>query len=328
MRIVAISLCLVLFAATVLADDRVGLSEPFDSTQGWEPGQAPGHPDERFAPKAMKIEDGKLVVETQVGVLSGFPDSLFAARKIVPFPGISRISKKYDAVDLDKYHYVVAQMPISQGCTGLNINNKQTKVLYTTGLHAQDISEIPELKGSRDVMLELIFYNGTGRVVMDDIRLVSKLTPEEEKALIPRGFEVREQKLKAGPYQGLEALYDRGRAPLSELLKSEAPAGGPGLAEWAVFHDQATSAPVVKLTRYIGSDSATQFSANGRWVLIKNPTRPGYNGTLNGVGCGVNPGSRRAYRGFRSSPGSVFTPPAVKVRRRLASEPLMARRAP
>ncbi len=271
-------------AAVSFADDAarsalrhdIGLREPFDTAEGWVAGQAPGRPDERYAPKAMKVEDGKLVVQTQVGVLSGFPDSVFLARKIVPLPGISRISKKYGEVDLDKFHFVVVQMSVAQGCANLNINNKQTKVLYTTGLHAQDISDIPELRGRREVTLELVFFNGAGRVVMDDIRLVSRLTEEERKALIPRGFEVREQKLKAGPYQGLEALYERGRAPLWELLKSEAAAGGPGLGEWAVFHDQATGAPIIKLTRYTGSDSGMQLSANGRWLLFRNSLRPGF----------------------------------------------------
>jgi hypothetical protein len=273
--ITLILICLSLQAATSPPDARVGLAETFDSTAGWVAGWDPARPDDRYRPKSLSIDDGKMVIETQLGTLAGINPAIFASRKITPISGGMWINKRYGLVDLDKYHYLVARMPRCQSCASLRLNHKETKVLYTTGLHVQDLRDT-DLKGRVDVVLEVLAINTTGRVVLDDIRLVGELTAEERAALIPRGFEIRPQKLSCEPYQGLEALFERGRAPLAELLRSEAASGGPGRAEWTVFRDQATRAPLTMLTRYPGSDSAQQFSANGRWVLLRNPNRPGF----------------------------------------------------
>jgi hypothetical protein len=273
---------LLLFGITVAwtavsfgAENRIGLEETFDTADGWVAGVNPAKPDERTKPKSVTSQDSKLIVETQLGVLDGINTPAFQARNIPRLPNVSWICKSFGTVDLDKFHYLVARMPTAQTWARLWINRQETRVLYTTGLHAEDLRELG-FRGPTPITLQIMFYNGTGRVTLDDIRLVSELTPEERAGLIPPGFEVRPQGLKAGPYQGLEALYDRGRAPLAELLKSEAAAGGPGLAEWTVFQDEGTHAPITKLTRYPGSDYAFEFSSDGHWLLIKNALRPGY----------------------------------------------------
>ena len=50
------------------------------------------------------------------------------------------------------------------------------KALYTTGLHVQDLRDA-ELHGRADVVLAPA-VNNTGRVVLDDNRLVSESRPK------------------------------------------------------------------------------------------------------------------------------------------------------
>jgi len=259
-----------------IADDerRAGLRETFDRVDGWQPGRAPDRPDRRFAPRGLKCEAGRLIIDTPLGTLAQISADYFKKRGIRPHPNPVWLSKRYGEVDLDRFPYLVARMPHSQCFTVLRVNNRETKVLYTTGLHVQDLRETG-LRGKQPIVLQILIGSNSRRVVLDDIRLVSDLTEDEKRALIPRGYTVRPQRLRCEPYQGLEALYERTRAPLAELQRSAAFAGTDESSEWAIFRDQATGAPMWRLTRHPGTDAGEAFSANGRWVLLDSAARPG-----------------------------------------------------
>jgi hypothetical protein len=77
---------------------------------------------------------------------------------------------------------------------------------------------------------------------------------------------VRPQGLKCAPYQGLEALYERTRAPLAELQRSEAFAGGAESSEYAVFRDQATNAPIDQVDP-TSRNRRTGGGDLGQWAL-------------------------------------------------------------
>ena len=94
----------------------------------------------------------------------------------------------------------------------LALNGTDTKVCYTTGLHAVDLRDLDHarLRGRQPVEIRLTFLNTEAKVVLDDIRLVSELTPEEAAGLIPAGFDLRLAELAPTAYHGLEALNARG----------------------------------------------------------------------------------------------------------------------
>lgn len=262
----------ILVSANAPASDRIGLRDSCDATQGWVVGREPRSPGGQ-APRTMVSRDGMLVIDTVRGSLSG--DFSQVHRKFGMETGLSStvLSKAYGAIDLDRYPYLVVRLHSNQTFAILSVNNQATKVFYTTGLHAQDLRELG-FHGTQPVWVQILLTSTTGRFVLDELLLVSELTPEERHGLIPRGFEVRSQGLKCHPYQGLEALFDRGRSPLVELRRNNELAGGEGQAEWAVFHDQATSAPVTRLTSYPGTEWSSEFSADGRYIRCRSNYHP------------------------------------------------------
>lgn len=272
-RRILIALVAIALSDGASAADRIGIRDTCDSVEGWVVGMSPSNPGGQ-APKKMVSEGGMLVVDTVRGALSGEFTRVYRKFGMETGRSSTHLSKSYGDVDLDRYHYLVVRLHSNQTHALLSVNNKGTKVLYTTGLHAQDLRELG-FKGRQPITVQVFLNNTTGRFVLDELLLVSELTPEERKGLIPRGFEIRSQGLKCHPYQGLEGLLDRGRAPLVELRKSNALAGGEGRAEWAVFRDGATGAPVTRLTRYPGAESASEFSANGRFIRCRSPYHPG-----------------------------------------------------
>ncbi len=266
------TLVAILVSASAPVNNRIGLRDSCDTIQGWVVGADPKNPGGQ-APKSMLSRDGMLVVDTVRGSLSG--DFSRVHKKFGMEAGLSgtTLSKAYGAVDLDRYPYLVVRLHSNQTFALLSVNNRTTKVLYTTGLHTQDLRELG-LRGSQPISVQIRLTNTTGRFVLDELLLASELTADERKGWIPRGFEVRCQGLKCHPYQGLVALFDRGGAPLTELRRNNELAGGEGRAEWAVFHDQATLAPVMRLTRYPGAEYASEFSANGRYIRCRSYYHP------------------------------------------------------
>lgn len=267
------TLVAILLCAGDPAIDRVGLRDACDTPQGWVVGRDPRNPGGQ-APKSMVGRDGMLVVDTVRGGLSGDFSAVYNKFGIQTGLSGTALSRAYGTIDLDRYPFLVVRLHSNQTFAMLSVNNRATKVLYTTGLHAQDLRELG-LHGTQPIGVQIILTNTTGRFVLDELRLVSELTPEERNGLIPRGFAVRSQGLTCPPYQGLQALFDRGRAPLVELRRNNELAGGEGRAEWAVFHDQATGAPVARLTRYPGTEWSSEFSANGRYVRCRSNYHPG-----------------------------------------------------
>jgi len=266
------TLVLILCGAAAPAADRVGLREACDTADSWIVGANPRSPGGQ-APKSMVSKDGMLVIDTVRGSLSGDFSRVHKMFNMEVGHSGTYLNKMYDPVDLDRYHYLVVRLHSNQTFAALSVNGKTTKVLYTTGLHAQDLRELG-LQGVQPLWIQIFLNNTTGRFVLDELLLVSDVTPEERNGLIPQGFEVRSQGLKCHPYQSLEALLDRGRAPLVELRKSNELAGGEGQAEWTVFRDQATGAPVTRLTRYPGAEYSAEFSANGRYIRCRSHYHP------------------------------------------------------
>ena len=87
------------WAASALANDGVGLSEEFQSTEGWK------YQKDSF--RKVKIVDGRLVLSTWVGSFTGTkpPDQEKS------FPGTSSLVKQFDQeVDLDKFHFIVMKI--------------------------------------------------------------------------------------------------------------------------------------------------------------------------------------------------------------------------
>ena len=173
------------------------------------------------------------------------------------------VVKKYPAaVDLDRYHFLVARMTHSGTYMALAVNGWDTKVCYTTGLHAVDLRDIhkPSLRGRQAIELRLTFLNTGGRVTLDEVRLVDALSPEEQAGFIPAGLDLRLERREPTPYHGLEALNARAGAPVRFDLPEEK----------TVFRDTSTGAVVWKLTRSVRTESADNFNPDGSALPIYN----------------------------------------------------------
>ena len=261
---VLILVCLFSFVARVSAE-RVGFREDFSNSKpdGWEISKWPG-----ITGLESITGDGQ---QTTFTTLAGTFMTGAAAAWAPTWPdwdqnapaGLAMIVKQYPiVVDLDQYHFLVARMTHSGTYTALAVNGWDTKVCYTTGLHAVDLRDIqqPRLRGRQPVELRLTFLNTGARVTLDEVRLVDALTPEEQAGLIPAGLDLRLERREPSPYHGLEALNARAGAPVRFDLPEER----------AVFHDTSTGAVVWKLTRSVRTESADNFNPDGSALPIYN----------------------------------------------------------
>ena len=263
MKAVTAAWCRGLVAAALLAvapalggEGTVGLGEECDDVKGWYDRVVPG----RELPP-MRSENGRLVIETRRTQLR------FAQGRSWVAPGIQKsaiLCKDFGEIDLDKYHYFVVKIDRKGSSVYFGVNGFDTKCGYTTGITAIDLRDYADerIHGRQTVRLELDLHENTTTQVIDHIRLVSELTPDEKKRFIPAGVKAYHEKLTAEPYHGLEALLARCGAPL-------VPFDG---AEQVVFEDTATHAVVRRLTANPISDSlgvGGLWSADGAGVKRK-----------------------------------------------------------
>jgi fibronectin type 3 domain-containing protein len=235
--LVALAMAATLVAGSVMAqqapaDDRIGLAEEFDSTEGWEYFEGDQY-------ESMKSVDGRLVIDTWVGSFGGAKPP----EQPLQQGANSSIHKTFQTeVDFDKYHYLVMKTDEKSMHSMLYVKkagadrNYATQVNYTTGIIAQDLRHIGLTgKGKLDIELEIM---NNGRVFKADyIRLVSELTDEEKAALVPPPVGVYEENIKGHLYQRLEALNGR-----SARLPQRQP------NETVMFRDVGTGAITFKMT--------------------------------------------------------------------------------
>ncbi len=241
MRVYVSLLVILLSAAAGRCAERVGFREDFSSAEGWQIGKWPGVTGlESITSDGRQATFTTLAGTFMVGASAAWAPNWPDWDKNAP-PGLAMIVKKYPAsVDLDRYHFLVARMTQSGTYMALAVNGWDTKVCYTTGLHAVDLRDLqkPNLRGRQPIELRLTFLNTGGRVTLDEVRLVDRLSPEEQAGFIPAGLDLRLERREPKPYHGLEALNARAGAPIRFDFPEEI----------AVFRDTSTGAVVWKLT--------------------------------------------------------------------------------
>ncbi|NUQ61123.1 MAG: fibronectin type III domain-containing protein [Pirellulales bacterium] len=287
-----------LLAAAAAGVERVGFHEDFSRAEGWEISKWPG-----ITGLESVTSDGRQATFTtlagtfMVGASAAWAPDWPDWDKHAP-AGLAIVVKKYPAaVDLDRYHFLVARMTHSGTYMALAVNGWDTKVCYTTGLHAVDLRDVqkPSLRGRQPVELRLTFLNTGAKVALDDVRLVDALSPEEQAGFIPAGLDLRLERQEPKPYHALEALNARAGGPIRFDLPEER----------AVFRDTSTGAVVWKLTRGIRTELADHFNPNGSALPIYNRSSKGmviYDFTKGGL---------RELSGLQGSPVFSRDDPAV-----------------
>lgn len=211
---VLILVCLFSFVARVSAE-RVGFREDFSNSKpgDWEISKWPGITGlESITSDGQQTTFTTLAGTFLTGASAAWAPTWPDWDKNAP-AGLAMIVKKYPTVvDLDQYHFLVARMTHTGTYTALAVNGWDTKVCYTTGLHAVDLRDIqkPSLRGRQPVELRLTFLNTGARVTLDEVRLVDALTPEEQAGFIPAGLDLRLERREPRPYHGLAVNFRTG----------------------------------------------------------------------------------------------------------------------
>ena len=220
-------------AAQDLAD-RVGFAEEFDSVAGWK----------QIDPfEKVTIEGGAIVFDTWVGSFMGAKPK----DQALVLGACADAEKTYHTpVDLDRYHYLVMKTDEKSMYTLLYLNNKELQVAYTTGVISQDLKPLG-FSGKQKIKLHFEIMNNNRRFKVDYIRLVSRLTEEEEKGLIAPPVRLYKQKVETHPYQRLEALYERAARPMRSVPE-----------EKVFFRDVGTGALMWKLTTTPGDEGFSE----------------------------------------------------------------------
>ena len=254
--------------ALVAAQDalpRVGWEESFRDISLWK--NSIDHPESGTPPTAEAL-DGKIKITTCVGALDQNmkrPD--WPEWPLNPGSEFSSFAVQYDVdVDLDLYHYLVVRIPEKSVIFSLWLNDKQTKVCYTTGIHSQDLKELG-LSGKQKLCLKGSFLNTSGSVTLQYLRLVSELSEEEKKGLIGAGMAFREEKLTSVPYHGLEEFNKRAGRP--------ARTGNEG-SEWLVYRDTSTNAEIWKMTDLDANEFKVSFNCDGSAFSLYGRRAPGF----------------------------------------------------
>jgi len=289
---------LAFLVATPGAAQRVGFRDDFSATEGWEAGVWPG----TTSAESITSDGHQATFTTLAGTFMAGASAAWAPEwpdwdENTP-PGLAMIVKKYPVtVDLARYHYLVVRMTHSGTYMALAVNGWDTKACYTTGLHAVDLRDLqkPSLQGQQPIELRLTFLNTGGRVVLDEVRLVESLTPEEREGFIPAGLDLRLECREPLPYHGLEALNARAGAPIRSDLPEER----------TVYRDTSTEAVVWKLTRGVRTELADSFSADGSVLPIYNRSYRGF------VVYDLRQGAMREFPDLRGSPVLSRADPSI-----------------
>jgi len=261
------SLCVWLAMASLLAamasghtaESRIGFAEEFDAIQGWEDMEK-DHPLAGY-----EAVDGLGIFKTWVGGLS---DGIRPAGQPVSVKACSSAIKAFTAeVDLDKYHYVVMRTVEKSAMSIMYINKKEVHVACSTGVFAEDITPLG-LSGKDKVTIELELMNCGNPVKIDYIRLVSSLSEEERKGLLPRPMTLRKEAISTeAPYQKLEALHQRAARPFIQAIPEEK----------VLFRDCGTGARMLRVTALPGDEGFSEhyemWEPNGASFFVKQSTR-------------------------------------------------------
>jgi len=247
---------------------RTGLKDDFNMADGWYEVVPPGD----TVPVIVKIESRNSAL-----VIYHRHRSLEEAYEWCPWikwkrDFSSNLRKKYGVVDLDKYHYVILNVRQKGSSSFFDINGFTTKLGYTTGLTVIDLKDYdhPGIKGTQMVDFGIDLQDNHTFLVLDELKLVSKLTGEEKQRLIGSGLTIRDENFKPRPYHGLKALKERSKIPLPY----------PDNEEMAIFRDDATGAITTRLTAIQGDDNFGEggiWSADGAAVKFESPRK------INGV---------------------------------------------
>lgn len=235
-------------ASGKIAPSVVGLDEDCSTTDGWyeiDNGK-------KIPPRVkMQSKDGLLRIRTNRGRL----EMAYKHKWIAPGADwLTRLHKDYGLIDLDKYHYMVVTIKSKGSAVFFALNGFMVKAGYTTGTTCVDLNdyENPTIHGTRPVRLNMDLHDNMTMFVLDEIKLVSELTPAERKHLIGRGLTIRHERLTYKDYHGLEELKRRAQTPPPKLDREE----------MAIFRDSATGAISTRLTAGAGND---YFGEGGLW---------------------------------------------------------------
>ncbi len=244
------------------AEERIGLIEDCANTDGWFEYDK-DH--KEIAPRVkMESKDGRLHIQLNRGLL-------YAARKhswVQPgvYPG-SILRKKYKEVDLDKYPYLVVSIVEKGSGIFFGVNGYDTKAGYRTGITAVDLRHYDNdaIHGKKPISFEVDLHDNSTTCIIDEIKLVSQLTAEEQKGLIDQGLTIRNENLEAENFHGLTTLKER-RQRRGKPIADE---------EFSIYRDTATGAIITKLTDYPGNDYLAEgpaWSADGE-AFVYNSKR-------------------------------------------------------
>ncbi len=241
---------LFLAASCSNSDDRIGLSDDFSGISGWMEVNPVGD----TVPPELKLEikDGSMIIHHKFRTLE-FADEKWPWINN-PEDTSTNLRRNYGTVDLDKYHYVVLNVKEKGSSSYFDINGFTTKLGYTTGTTVIDLKDYDDaaIQGVQTIDFGIDLQDNHTRLVLDDLKFVSKLTAEETPRLIGGGLKVRDENLNPRPYHGLEALKIRENLPLPH----------PDEEEMATFRDDATGAITTRLTDTPGDD---YFGEGGIW---------------------------------------------------------------
>jgi hypothetical protein len=257
---------LLLFSSCQFEKKRIGLKDDFTNAEGWYEVVPPG---DTISP-SLKLEprSGVLIIHHRHRTLE-------QAYKWCPWIKWKRdfstnLRKKYGAVDLDKYHYVVINVQQKGSSSYFDINGFTTKLGYSTGITAIDLKDYddPRISGKKKVDFGIDLQDNNTYLVLEELKFVSKLNKEEKQKLIGAGLTIRNENLKPRPYHGLEALKEREDIPIPNLDGEE----------MAIFRDDATGGITTRLTAAPGNDNFGEggiWSTDGAAVKFESPRNNG-----------------------------------------------------
>jgi hypothetical protein len=207
----------------------------------------------------------------------------------------TNLRKKYDTIDLDKYHYVVLDLVKKGSSSYFDINGFQTKLGYTTGITAIDLKDYDDavIKGRRGIEFGIDLQDNNTTLVIKELKFTSELTHSERQRLAGEGLTIREEKLKARPFHGLSALRERAENGLP-VADGE---------EMTIFRDDATGAVTTRLTSAPGDDNFGEggiWSEDGAALKFENKVRKG------GIPVCL-PGEGRIISGPADAPWSIWS---------------------
>jgi hypothetical protein len=287
-----------LVLAIQVSAQRIGFREDFSVPGEWQIADWPG----LTGLESITYDGGQATFTTLAGTFMTGPSAAWAPTwpdwdKNAP-AGLAMVHRKYPVtVDLNRYHYLVAHVTSAGTYMALGLNGWDTKACYTTGLHAVDLRDLrrPSVEGLQPVELRLTFLNTGGRVMLDEVRLVESLTPEEQAGFIPAGLDLRLERREPLPYHGLEALNARTGAPVRFDLPEEQ----------AIFRDTSTGAEVWKLTRTVRTEMADKFTSDGAILPIYNRSFRGF------VVYDLGQGALREFPDLRGAPAFSRADPSL-----------------